>query len=156
MGGYFICGGMERLIRILILQKRNYPMGLVRGSFVKRGAGYTDKAVVIRCVHSDQSSVTIKLYYLQNGSARLGFWLGGREFLLPVGIVLKMAKQTMGFCGQALKFRTDVKAFHLQTPQTPIVRTATYGKYCMDEFPSGTNAIVAVLAYTGLTFVCVV
>ncbi|XP_062205028.1 DNA-directed RNA polymerase I subunit 2 [Phragmites australis] len=89
MGGYFICGGMERLIRILILQKRNYPMGLVRGSFLKRGAGYTDKAVIIRCVHSDQSSVTIKLYYLQNGSARLGFWLGGREFLLPIGIVLK-------------------------------------------------------------------
>nr|CAB3499265.1 unnamed protein product [Digitaria exilis] len=89
MGGYFICGGMERLIRILILQKRNYPMCLVRGSFLKRGAGFTDKAVVIRCVHSDQSSVTIKLYYLQNGSARLGFWLGGREFLLPVGIVLK-------------------------------------------------------------------
>ncbi|CAN6293083.1 unnamed protein product [Urochloa humidicola] len=89
MGGYFICGGMERLIRILILQKRNYPMGLVRGSFVKRGAGYTDKAVVMRCVHTDQSSVTVKLYYLQNGSARLGFWLAGREFLLPVGIVLK-------------------------------------------------------------------
>ncbi|TVU32185.1 hypothetical protein EJB05_23907 [Eragrostis curvula] len=89
MGGYFICGGMERLIRILILQKRNYPMGLVRGSFLKRGAGYTDKAVVMRCVHDDQSSVTIKLYYLQNGSARVGFWLGGREFLLPVGIVLK-------------------------------------------------------------------
>ncbi|OEL31517.1 DNA-directed RNA polymerase I subunit 2, partial [Dichanthelium oligosanthes] len=61
----------------------------------------------------------------------------------------QMAKQTMGFCGQALKFRTDVKAFHLQTPQTPIVRTATYNKYCMDEFPSGTNAIVAVLSYTG-------
>ncbi|GJN13824.1 hypothetical protein PR202_gb00571 [Eleusine coracana subsp. coracana] len=92
---YFICGGMERLIRILILQKRNYPMSLVRGSFVNRGAGYTDKAVVIRCVQDDQSSVTIKLYYLQNGSARLGFWLGGREFLLPVGIVLKVAKAVL-------------------------------------------------------------
>jgi hypothetical protein len=80
---YFICGGMERLVRILVLQKRNYvrqiwlcleryftthkasilnyitpfwwwvtfffqPMGLVRNSFLKRGAGYTDKAVVIR------------------------------------------------------------------------------------------------------------
>uniref|UniRef100_A0A0E0BC71 DNA-directed RNA polymerase n=1 Tax=Oryza glumipatula TaxID=40148 RepID=A0A0E0BC71_9ORYZ len=89
MGGYFICGGMERLVRILILQKRNYPMGLIRGSFINRGAGYTDKAVIIRCVQDDQSSVTIKLYYLLNGSARLGFWLGGREFLLPVGIVLK-------------------------------------------------------------------
>uniref|UniRef100_J3N3Q7 DNA-directed RNA polymerase subunit beta n=1 Tax=Oryza brachyantha TaxID=4533 RepID=J3N3Q7_ORYBR len=89
MGGYFICAGMERLVRILILLKRNYPMGLIRGAFVNRGAGYTDQAVVIRCVQDDQSSVTIKLYYLLNGSARLGFWLGAREFLLPVGIVLK-------------------------------------------------------------------
>uniref|UniRef100_A0A452YHN6 DNA-directed RNA polymerase subunit beta n=1 Tax=Aegilops tauschii subsp. strangulata TaxID=200361 RepID=A0A452YHN6_AEGTS len=89
MGGYFISGGLERLIRILILQKRNYPMGMVRGAFIKRGAGYTDKAVVMRCVHHDQSSVTVKLYYLQNGSARLGFWFAGREILLPVGIVLK-------------------------------------------------------------------
>ena len=24
-----------------------------------------------------------------------------------------------------------------------------YEQYCMDEFPNGTNAIVAVLAYTG-------
>jgi hypothetical protein len=93
---YFICGGMERLVRILILQKRNYPMGLIRGSFVNRGAGYTDKAVIIRCVQDDQSSVTIKLYYLLNGSARLGFWLGGREFLLPVGIVLKVYISFMG------------------------------------------------------------
>ena len=36
-----------------------------------------------------------------------------------------------------------------QTPQSPIVRTKTYSKYCVDEYPSGTNAIVAVLAYTG-------
>lgn len=95
MGGYFISGGMERLIRILIIQKRNYPMGMVRSSFVKRGEGYTDKAVVIRCVQLDQSSsVTVKLYYLQNGSARLGFWFGGREVLLPVGIVLKALVDT--------------------------------------------------------------
>lgn len=39
--------------------------------------------------------------------------------------------------------------YPLQTPQSPIVRTASYTKYCMDEFPTGTNAIVAVLAYTG-------
>ncbi|RVW36415.1 DNA-directed RNA polymerase I subunit 2 [Vitis vinifera] len=35
------------------------------------------------------------------------------------------------------------------TPQTPIVRTSAYVKYSMDEFPTGTNAIVAVLAYSG-------
>nr|CAD1830514.1 unnamed protein product [Ananas comosus var. bracteatus] len=43
-----------------------------------------------RCVRENQSSVTLKLYYLQNGSARLGFWIKGREFLLPVRIVLKV------------------------------------------------------------------
>ncbi|KAJ0974432.1 hypothetical protein J5N97_016397 [Dioscorea zingiberensis] len=89
MGGYFICNGLERLGRLLILQKSNYPIGMVRKSFRNRGDGYSDKAVVIRCVREDQSSVTIKLYYLHNGSARLGFWIGGREFLLPVGIILK-------------------------------------------------------------------
>ncbi|OAY72747.1 DNA-directed RNA polymerase I subunit 2 [Ananas comosus] len=89
MGGYFICNGLERLGRLLIIQKSNYPMGMVRKSFRARGAGYSDKAVVMRCVREDQSSVSLKLYYLQNGSARLGFWIRGREFLLPVGIVLK-------------------------------------------------------------------
>ncbi|KAJ3682242.1 hypothetical protein LUZ60_014815 [Juncus effusus] len=89
MGGYFICGGLERLFRLVIIQKSNHPMGIVRKTFCQRGTGFTDKAVVMRCVREDQSSVTVKLYYLQNGSARLGFWIGGREFLLPVGILLK-------------------------------------------------------------------
>ncbi|WOL19443.1 DNA-directed RNA polymerase I subunit 2 [Canna indica] len=89
MGGYFICNGLERLARLLIIQKSNYPISMVRKSFRTRGPGYSDKAVVIRCVREDQSSVTLKLYYLENGSARLGFWMRGREFLLPVGIVLK-------------------------------------------------------------------
>ncbi|XP_027354375.1 DNA-directed RNA polymerase I subunit 2 isoform X2 [Abrus precatorius] len=64
-------------------------MSMVRSSFSDRREGYTDKAVVIRCVRADQTSLSIRLYYLRNGSARLGFWLRGREYLLPVGIVLK-------------------------------------------------------------------
>ncbi|XVF00183.1 hypothetical protein REPUB_Repub03eG0263200 [Reevesia pubescens] len=89
MGGYFILNGLERVVRLLILPKRNYPMSLVRNSFRDRREGYTDKAVVIRCVREDLSSVTVKLYYLHNGSARLGFWIQGREYMLPVGVVLK-------------------------------------------------------------------
>ncbi len=50
---------------------------------------------------------------------------------------------------QAWQHRTDGKLYRLHTPQTPIARTGNYGRYAMDEFPSGTNAIVAVLAYTG-------
>ncbi|KAJ4845829.1 DNA-directed RNA polymerase I subunit 2 [Turnera subulata] len=80
MGGYFILNGIERVVRCLILPKQNYPMSMSRGSFCNRDDGYTDKAVVIRCAReytsafTDQSSITVKLYYLRNGSARLGFW----------------------------------------------------------------------------------
>ncbi|KAL4859361.1 DNA-directed RNA polymerase I subunit 2 [Chlorella vulgaris] len=61
----------------------------------------------------------------------------------------QMAKQTMGTPCQALTHRTDNKMYRIQTPQTPIARTKRYEQYCMDEFPNGTNAVVAVLAYTG-------
>ncbi|KAI3681023.1 hypothetical protein L6452_35804 [Arctium lappa] len=61
----------------------------------------------------------------------------------------QMAKQTMGFSSQGINCRADQKLYHLQTPQTPIVRTATYEKYRIDDSPLGTNAIVAVLAYSG-------
>ncbi|XP_022862473.1 DNA-directed RNA polymerase I subunit 2 [Olea europaea var. sylvestris] len=94
MGGYFILNGLERVIRLLILPKRNYPMSMVRNSFRDKREGYTDKAVAIRSVRQDQSAVTIKLYYLNNGSARLGFWIQGREYLLPVGIILKALADT--------------------------------------------------------------
>ncbi|KAI5320403.1 hypothetical protein L3X38_040111 [Prunus dulcis] len=36
-----------------------------------------------------------------------------------------------------------------QTPQSPIVHTSAYKKYCIDEYPTDTNAIIAVLSYTG-------
>ncbi|KAM7263040.1 hypothetical protein ACFE04_000723 [Oxalis oulophora] len=61
----------------------------------------------------------------------------------------QMAKQTMAFASQAIHCRADQKLYHLQTPQRPIVHTSSYVKYNVDEFPTGTNAIVAVLSYTG-------
>jgi DNA-directed RNA polymerase I subunit RPA2 len=60
-----------------------------------------------------------------------------------------MGKQTMGTPGTALKYRTDNKTYRLQTGQTPVVRPPLYNEYGLDNFPNGTNAIVAVIAYTG-------
>ena len=61
----------------------------------------------------------------------------------------QMSKQTMGTPLHTYDQRPDTKLYRLQTPQTPIARTRRYDAYCMDEYPSGTNAVVAVLAYTG-------
>ena len=61
----------------------------------------------------------------------------------------QMGKQTMGTPCHSLPYRPDNKLYRLQTPQAPLVQTATHGSYKMDEYPNGTNAIVAVLSYTG-------
>jgi DNA-directed RNA polymerase I subunit RPA2 len=60
-----------------------------------------------------------------------------------------MGKQSMGTPSTALKHRTDNKLYRLQTGQTPIVRPALHNTYGMDHFPNGTNAVVAVISYTG-------
>jgi len=61
----------------------------------------------------------------------------------------QMGKQTMGTPGHSLPYRADNKLYKIQTPQAPLVQTAVHGEYKMDEYPNGTNAVVAVLSYTG-------
>lgn len=50
---------------------------------------------------------------------------------------------------QAYSHRTDTKLYRLHTPQKPMARTKAYDELCMDEYPQGTNMVVAVCAYTG-------
>ena len=57
----------------------------------------------------------------------------------------QMGKQTMGTPAHSLPYRPDNKLYRLQTPQAPIVQTAIHGKYKMDEYPNGTNAVVGKL-----------
>ena len=61
----------------------------------------------------------------------------------------QMAKQTMGFPLHSYTHRSDNKLYCLRTPQTPMIRTAAYDDYNFDTYPLGTNAIVAVISYTG-------
>lgn len=39
--------------------------------------------------------------------------------------------------------------YTITTPQTPFCRNEFYDKYAFDEYPLGTNAVVAVISYTG-------
>ena len=65
----------------------------------------------------------------------------------------QMAKQTMGTPMDSYPFRTDTKLYRLYTPQKPIAQTQGYIKYHVNEYPLGTNAVVAVLAHTGCAHV---
>lgn len=55
----------------------------------------------------------------------------------------------MGFPLHSFMDRSDNKLYRLQTPQSPMVRPSMYDRYDLDNYPSGTNAIVAVISYTG-------
>lgn len=55
----------------------------------------------------------------------------------------------MGTPATALRHRTDNKLYRLQSGQSPVVRPRLHNTYGMDSFPNGTNAIVAVISYTG-------
>ena len=43
----------------------------------------------------------------------------------------------------------DNKLYRLNTFQRCLVRNQAQDEYCMDEYPNGCNAVVAVLSYTG-------
>ena len=61
----------------------------------------------------------------------------------------QMAKQSMGTPLHAFPFRSDSKLYRLQCGQSPIVRPSLFDTYQMDSHPNGTNAVVAVISYTG-------
>lgn len=88
-GGYFVINGNERLIRYLILPRRNHVIALSRPSFVGRGPSYTPYAVQIRCVRPDQTAVTNTLHYLSNGSAMFRFSWRKQEYVIPIMLILK-------------------------------------------------------------------
>ncbi|KIY73963.1 DNA-directed RNA polymerase I polypeptide 2 [Cylindrobasidium torrendii FP15055 ss-10] len=88
-GGYFVVNGNERLIRYLILPRRNHVISLLRPSFVNRGPSYTQYAVQIRGVRADQTSVTNTLHYLSNGSAMFRFSWRKQEYVIPIMLILK-------------------------------------------------------------------
>ncbi|KAI4129093.1 MAG: hypothetical protein LQ338_002391 [Usnochroma carphineum] len=94
LGGYFIVNGIEKLIRMLIVARRNYPMAIIRGSFVKRGATYTKYGVQIRSVRPDQTSQTNVLHYLADGNITFRFSWRKNEYLVPIMMVLKALVET--------------------------------------------------------------
>ncbi|CAK0906942.1 unnamed protein product, partial [Prorocentrum cordatum] len=83
-GGYFILNGLERIIRLLIMPRANYPMAVNRPSYQKRGPLYSEFAVLMRCMRPDGSTQTNCLHYCRDGSCTLRFSYRRQEWLVPL------------------------------------------------------------------------
>lgn len=94
LGGYFIVNGIEKLVRMLIVQRRNHPMAIIRPSFANRGASYTKFGIQMRCVRPDQTSQTNVLHYLNDGNVTFRFSWRKNEYLIPVMMILRALIET--------------------------------------------------------------
>ncbi|XP_063964205.1 DNA-directed RNA polymerase I subunit RPA2-like [Lytechinus pictus] len=89
MGGYFIANGIEKVIRMLVMPRRNFPLAINRPKWKSRGKGFTEFGVQMRCVRNDQSIVTITLHYLTTGSIVVSFAYNKEIFFLPLLLVVR-------------------------------------------------------------------
>merc|ERR550519_606315 len=88
-GGYFICGGHERLLRMLQTTRRNYPVAMKRGGWKKRGQNFSDLGVLLECGKRDLTTTKNVLHFVTTGSAKYMFALNKELFFLPVMMLLK-------------------------------------------------------------------
>lgn len=88
-GGYFVAGGYDKLLRLIILNRQNYVFAIKRESFLGRGNNFTSLATSIRSMAPDCSSVTTNLHYLSTGNMMVLFPIQRRMFFVPLPLVLK-------------------------------------------------------------------
>uniref|UniRef100_A0A4W6D2E0 DNA-directed RNA polymerase n=1 Tax=Lates calcarifer TaxID=8187 RepID=A0A4W6D2E0_LATCA len=89
MGGYFIVNGIEKVIRMLIMPRRNYPIAMSRPKWKSRGQGYTQYGISMHCVREEHTAINMNLHYLENGTVMLNFIYQKELFFLPLGFALK-------------------------------------------------------------------
>ncbi|CAM0136547.1 DNA-directed RNA polymerase I subunit rpa2 [Umbelopsis sp. WA50703] len=94
MGGYFIVNGIEKIIRLLIVPRRNHVVAIIRNSFTNRGPTYSQYGCAIRCTRPDQTSMTNTVHYLTDGNAMIRFAWRKQEYMIPAIMILKALVDT--------------------------------------------------------------
>ncbi|KAK4170277.1 putative DNA-directed RNA polymerase I subunit RPA2 [Cladorrhinum sp. PSN259] len=94
LGGYFVVNGIEKIIRLLLMNKRNFPLAITRPSFTNRGPSYTPHGIIVRSVRPDETSQTNVLHYLNDGNVTFRFSWRKNEYLIPVMMILKALAET--------------------------------------------------------------
>ncbi|KAI1649871.1 DNA-directed RNA polymerase I subunit RPA2 [Daldinia loculata] len=94
LGGYFVVNGIEKIIRLLLVNRRNFPLAINRPSFTNRGPAYTPYGIILRSVRPDETSQTNVLHYLNDGNVTFRFSWRKNEYLVPVMMILKALVET--------------------------------------------------------------
>ncbi|RXG54467.1 DNA-directed RNA polymerase I subunit RPA2 [Armadillidium vulgare] len=89
-GGYFIVNGGCRVLRMLIANRRNYPIALIRKSWKMRDNNISEKGIFIRCVSQDETSTYNILHHMTTGGVKLEVQMDRELFHIPLILTLKV------------------------------------------------------------------
>lgn len=89
LGGYFIINGIEKLIRLTIQQRTNFPLALINKRFENRDIFFSEYAVAYRAQASDGTTMNNILFYTQNNHCAFRILLNRTEYIFSFWVLLK-------------------------------------------------------------------
>lgn len=63
-GGYFIIKGKERLVRLLLGTRRNFPAAVKRNIWKNKDQYFSDIGIMIRCVKDDLTTIVCYIFII--------------------------------------------------------------------------------------------
>lgn len=93
-GGFFIINGNEKVVRMLAVQRRNYPLAQTRSHYSQSGPNFSTHLVHIRCVRDDESSHSNALHFLHTGDCTIRFLWRRQNYFLPAVLLLRAWRNT--------------------------------------------------------------
>uniref|UniRef100_A0A8R1DTA8 DNA-directed RNA polymerase subunit beta n=1 Tax=Caenorhabditis japonica TaxID=281687 RepID=A0A8R1DTA8_CAEJA len=88
-GGYFIVNGSEKVIRLLIANRRNFPIAIIRKTFKEKGKLFSEFGVMMRSVKENHTAVMMTLHYLDTGTMQLALQFRREIFYVPLMYIMK-------------------------------------------------------------------
>ncbi|KAL3123172.1 hypothetical protein niasHT_010342 [Heterodera trifolii] len=88
-GGYFVVNGSEKVVRLLVANKRNFPLALRRRAFRDKGKLFSDCAVMMRSIRGNHLASMMTLHYVENCSMILAIQFRRELFYVPLMYILK-------------------------------------------------------------------
>jgi len=89
LGGYFICNGLEKLVRMVIVPRRHHALAVRRAPNAARGVGFTDASISMRCGRPDMSTATLHMHALTSGAVMVRMLVRRAEYFIPLALLMR-------------------------------------------------------------------
>lgn len=88
-GGYFIVNGLEKILRTIVVPRKNFPLAIKRHTFHLRRRNFSNCAVSMKCTNFAYKSQTLYLHYTYEGHIVMSIMIRKVEYLIPLIVLMK-------------------------------------------------------------------